>query len=324
MKYGPTILEIDLTWTPGFTYDGENFYISTNNEIYKVTVDFDTQESSYETYFSLDDETKLIYSIEYRDGFMYYDTTELDSDGNVDINTKTSNVISDLLSISSDETDVTVSQNSTYELSLIKYPTGSTGDIAWTSSDESVVTVDGNGKITGVSVGTATVTASYEDMQVVYNITVTEEVISEEKELTTYETEIVDTYEIIIFDTKVTLESILTSDNFPVLEDSSYSIKVFDEDGNEKTDTSEYIGSKNTIIIYQNGTTKATYTAVVPGDVTGDGILRMYDAFQILKDVIASKTMDSLDCIIRDHSSSGDRIVRMYDAFQYLKDAIKG
>ena len=48
----------------------------------------------------------------------------------------------------------------------------------------------------------------------------------------------------------------------------------------------------------------------------------MYDAFQILKDVIVGKSFDSLDSIIRDHKSSGDGIVRMYDAFQYLKDAI--
>ena len=42
----------------------------------------------------------------------------------------------------------------------------------------------------------------------------------------------------------------------------------------------------------------------------------------ILKDVIVGKSFDSLDSIIRDHKSSGDGIVRMYDAFQYLKDAI--
>lgn len=141
-------------------------------------------------------------------------------------------------------------------------------------------------------------------------------------EITTFTVETVDEYQVINFDKKTTLESIIIPEYFPVLDYSSYSITVFAQDSTEKSDWTEYIGSKNTIVVYKDGEEVAKFTAIVPGDITGNGILRMYDAFQILKDAIVGTSLDSLDCIIRDHSSSGDRIVRMYDAFQYLKEAI--
>lgn len=61
------IIEESFVWTPGFTYDGENFYGSTNDAIYIINYDFDTGEPSYELYFSLEDSDKVIYSIEYVD-----------------------------------------------------------------------------------------------------------------------------------------------------------------------------------------------------------------------------------------------------------------
>ena len=52
------------------------------------------------------------------------------------------------------------------QLNASLYPTGATGTITWTSSSETVATVDENGIVTGVGAGTVTITAtcgSYSD-----------------------------------------------------------------------------------------------------------------------------------------------------------------
>lgn len=318
------ILEENLVWGPGLTYDGENFYTTTNKDIYIVNFDFDTYEYSFEKYFTLEDPNKVMYSIEYRDGKMYYDTTELDGNGFSSIDTKVSNVYVKLLEITSDETEITIQIDEIYELNLIKNPVDATEKIVWESLNPDIVEVDSNGNIRGIEAGNAVVTATCNDLQVVYNVIVEGAIIPPppEYDITTLNYEDIETYKVIIFNAKTTIDSVVTTEKFPVLNDSTYSITILDEDGNEKSNWSEYIGSRNTIIVYQDGNVQAEFTAVVPGDVTGDGILRMYDAFQILKEVITGTSMDCLDNIIRDHSTSGDRIVRMYDAFQYLKEAI--
>ncbi len=325
--YGTPMDELvseEMAWSPGFTFDGTNFYASTNKDIYIITCDFDTAETTYEKYFSLKDEDKLIHSIEYVDGKMYYETTIIDSDGFTSEDTKTSNVYIKLLEISSNETDINIEKDGTYDLKLIKNPIDATEDVIWESLNMNIVTVDENGRIQGINKGNAQVTATFETLQVIYNITVNESQEPEpiEPDITTLKVENVDQFQVIMFTSKTTIESIINAQNFPILENSQYTIKVLDPNGNLKENWSEFIGSKNTIVVTKSGETVAEFKAIVRGDVTGNGILRMYDAFQILKDVILGKNFDSLDCIIRDHSSSGDRIVRMYDAFQYLKDAI--
>lgn len=298
--------------------------MSTDRDIYIVKPDFDTGDVIYEKYFSLEDENKLIHSIEYVDGKMYYDTTVRDSNGFTSEASKTSNVYVKLLEITSDETEVSIEKDELYDLTLVKNPVDATEDVIWESLDTNIVTVDENGRIQGISQGTTQVTATFGNLQVIYNITVIEEQEPDpiELDITTFNTETVSQYEIIIFNTRTTINSIIITQNFPILESSEYTITVLDQDGNLKENWSEYIGSKNTIVVSKSGETVAEFKAIVKGDVTGNGILRMYDAFQILKDVIVGKSLDALDCIIRDHSSSGDRIVRMYDAFRYLKEAI--
>lgn len=329
-EYGNPIEGIvpeSIIWGPSLTYDGENFYASTNKDIYIVNFDFDTYEATYQKYFTLEDENRVIYSIEFIDGKLYYDTTDLDSNGFTNEDSKTSNVYIKLIDMSSDETEITIEKDEIYDLSLIKDPIDSTENIKWESLDPEIVTVlDENGKIQGVSLGTTQVVATCNDLQVIYNITVEENNLPptppEDLEVTNLSVEDVEQYKVIIFNPKTVLNNVITVENFPVLEDDSYSIQVLDKDGIEKADWSENIGSRNTIVVYKDENVIAEFTAVVPGDVTGNGILRMYDAFQILKEVITGTQMDCLDNIIRDHSSSGDRIVRMYDAFQYLKEAI--
>lgn len=54
----------------------------------------------------------------------------------------------------------TVYIGKTLQLSAQEEPTGAVLDLDWTSSNEAVATVDGNGKVTGVSAGTVTITAT--------------------------------------------------------------------------------------------------------------------------------------------------------------------
>ena len=85
-------------------------------------------------------------------------------------------------------TNKTISEGETLKLSVKKYPTTSgTLNIAWTSSDTSVVTVENDGTITGVSVGTATVTAKLNSYTVTYKITVVEPTEEPTEEPTTEE-----------------------------------------------------------------------------------------------------------------------------------------
>ncbi|MBQ9202964.1 MAG: Ig domain-containing protein [Prevotella sp.] len=77
------------------------------------------------------------------------------------------------LSFSNPTTTVTVGQNVTNAATA-----SPAGTIVYTSSDEDVATVDTNGKVTGVTIGTATITAtvaedaSYNEATASYNITV--------------------------------------------------------------------------------------------------------------------------------------------------------
>lgn len=58
-----------------------------------------------------------------------------------------------------DQNSVSVSANRTTQLTYTIQPTGATGTINWTSSDDTVATVS-NGLVTGVTEGTATITAT--------------------------------------------------------------------------------------------------------------------------------------------------------------------
>ena len=62
--------------------------------------------------------------------------------------------------ISFDETSVLVAEGQTKTLSYSLVPNGASASVTWSSSDETIVSVTSTGKITGLKVGKATITAT--------------------------------------------------------------------------------------------------------------------------------------------------------------------
>ena len=117
----------------------------------------------------------------------------------------------------------------------------------------------------------------------------------------------------------VILEDLITEENFPILE--SYDVKVVNHSGVEKK-LKEKIGSKDKIQIKNTlGEMVQEYIAIIPGDVTGNGEIKLYDAFKILNDAVKKVAIDELDLEIRDYNK--DEKVNTYDALQYMKEAMK-
>ena len=76
----------------------------------------------------------------------------------------------------------TVAQGSTLKLKVAKVPADATDSFAttWSSADTSIATVSSNGTVTGVALGTTTITAKQNGWTVTYKITVTEKVTESE------------------------------------------------------------------------------------------------------------------------------------------------
>ena len=99
----------------------------------------------------------------------------------------------------------------------------------------------------------------------------------------------------------------------------------------ECTQTSNYCyaagyveGNKGTTITYGNeNVTEGVLTSgdAFDCDVNGDGKIKMYDAFSILRNVLFNTgTMSQIDILISDFDNDGK--VKMQDAFSYLKQAL--
>ncbi len=73
--------------------------------------------------------------------------------------------------------DTSVTEGETITLSATTTPKG--GTVTWKSSDTSIATVDSSGKVTGVSAGTATITATCGDIKATYDITVEKDYASD-------------------------------------------------------------------------------------------------------------------------------------------------
>ena len=75
-------------------------------------------------------------------------------------------------SVTLSQAEATVSAGSKVTLSATVAPTDTTDAVVWSSSDDSIATVDATGKVTGVHYGTATITATAGDVSATCEVTV--------------------------------------------------------------------------------------------------------------------------------------------------------
>ena len=129
-----------------------------------------------------------------------------------------------------------------------------------------------------------------------------------------------ETVSVMPIDKLTKIEDILKIESFPTIGD--HEIVVVDKNGNEK-DATQKLGSRDVIQIKDDeGNVIEEHVVIVNGDVNGDGEIKMYDSFQILKGSIMNSNNDAIETLIRD--KNGDGKIMMYDAFQFLKQAIIG
>lgn len=154
---------------------------NTTDQSYSFVIDFDGNTYSngglvFAFYATVNENASGSGSIAYEDRGVSYQTedgtmVEVES-GGVNASTEDTNgniieegevpVIIDLQSVSLDRTSLTMAKGTSDKLTLTATPANALvgKTVAWTSSDESVVTVDNDGNITAVGVGTARVTVS--------------------------------------------------------------------------------------------------------------------------------------------------------------------
>lgn len=186
--------------------------------------------------------------------------------------------------------------------------------VSWSTLDSAIATVE-NGIVTPTGIGKTVIIAKCGNFTASCEVVVSNEIINttlEEKDVTINS----EKKTAIFSDSNKLVKDLLIEENFPII--ISNAIKIFDENGNEKSLTDK-VGSKNILkIMDSQNNILSEYIIIVLGDVTGDGEVKMHDAFQILKETLFSgNNLNEIDILIRDFN--GDGIVKMYDAFSFLK-----
>lgn len=226
-------------------------------------------------------------------------------------------VTSSMISLSLNRNSITLyydketNQKSLVTLETIIRPNNTTDSktVSWSTSNSSVATVE-NGVVIPTGIGTATIVAKCNNFTASCEVTVSDNIVN-----TTLEIKSVGNKSVIYSNSKTKVENFLIEENFPVM--LLNSVKLFDSQGNEKS-TSSRVGSKDVIkIVDSQNNVLSEYTIVVPGDIDGDGQVKMYDAFTILKDSLFGGSLNEIDTLIRDYNNDGK--VKMYDAFSFLK-----
>lgn len=306
-----------VLYKAGLTSLRNNMYFTTMSSIYKINFPCDVVEKIYTL---PNPSEKVIYSIECIDGKFYYDTIDIVNGSTVPTTRKTNELVYyPITGLSLDKTKLTLELGvtETYTLNATITPSNTTDDtsLIWRSNDKKVATVDANGKVTAVGEGKTIVYAA-----AVNGITATCQVeVIPKLVYTTLKEEQFDDILAISFEDKTAISEVITAENFPVL-DRGYTVEVLTQEGTKKAN-SDYMGSYNKIIIKdKSGNTAREYSVAVSGDVTGDGKVRLYDAFQILKNVLYGKQLSLFDKHIRDYNLDGR--VALYDAFRFIRKVI--
>ena len=193
---------------------------------------------------------------------------------------------------------------------------------SFVSSDESIATVDDEGNVTALKTGLAVITCEVDGynfnattpQKTKYTYDCTVLVLGKQLQVTT-----LNVISLLKFNTKTAISSVVTKENFPILNEN-YNVKVLSKAGVEKTED-DNIGSRDQIVVTSPENEEVTtFTAVVKGDVSGNGLTKVYDAYQVLNQSISNNELDEINSYAMDYNDDGD--VKIYDAYKFLNVAI--
>ena len=143
--------------------------------------------------------------------------------------------------------------------------------ITWKSSDDSIVTVDANGLITGVKEGNANVIATYEEYNKTDSIQITVNTLEENEKIE--------------FEDYKEANGVISNFAREIKpEEFKKHIKITG-DLTIKINTEEFVGSGTIIEIYRGEDCIQTYTCKLYGDVNGDGKISAMD-YMLIKNKI--------------------------------------
>lgn len=112
----------------------------------------------------------------------------------------------------------------------------------------------------------------------------------------------------------------LINDTYFMNIDKEYHVKIYNSNNIEKK-LDDTLCSKDKIIIYNLDNVPLTkYNVIVKGDVSGNGQIKLYDSFAILRGVLKGTVFTDLDLFIRDINN--DNKLTLYDAFSFLRIAL--
>lgn len=156
-------------------------------------------------------------------------------------------------------------------------------EVEWISLDEEVATVDQDGNIKGIKEGATIIQIkSTHNSNIVANINVN--VINDKITSNVYDVNYDTELEYVIgIEPKTKL-----SDFIPNFENNPSLLHVYNQDGNEVTDTETFIGSYMTIKLIINETIYDELVIAVRGDATGEGLITVAD-FTMIKNYILGK-----------------------------------
>lgn len=222
----------------------------------------------------------------------------------------------ELIEIIPSETSIIITKDEEKEITYTLNPEDTSyPDVEWISSDETIATVDQDGKITGVEFGSTTVQiVSKHDATIfatinvnVMNLRITSQVYDvvrftdEEKT----EDETLEEY-VIGAEPQLKIDEFLDS-----FDNSKETLHVYDMDGNEIEDYESFTATKMHMKLIIEDKEYDEITVIVRGDVTGDGIINAADYNMINSAILRTATLNKVESIAADVTQ--DEIVNAAD-----------
>lgn len=195
--------------------------------------------------------------------------------------------------------NMTVGDNTTI-IAAISPANATNKNVTWSSSNEGVALVDGNGNVSAISGGTAIITVTTEDRDYTDICTVT--VRSDEIESAIYAISSDGSINGIKINT--TIAQLAAN-----LNNHSADIKIFDQNGNEVTVGILCTGMTVKLII--DGKVRDELTIIILGDANGDGNISITDYTMARLDILGLKTLGHTAAAAAD--ITGDGVVSITD-----------